>query len=99
MDKSISISEWMMIGLMAISYAFIVVKAFEWFVLLVAKQWDKRRKESRRQKAVNELYDAFQLDRLKDGSTMRVATKGDLNILMYRKGEADGDTEGRHTPS
>lgn len=96
MDKSISISEWMMIGLMAISYAFIVVKAFEWFVLLVAKQWDKRRKVSRRQKAVNELYDAFELDQLKDGSTMRVATKGDLNIFMYRKGEADGETDLSH---
>ncbi|WP_333896615.1 DUF4752 family protein [Mixta calida] len=96
MDKSISFSEWMMIGLMVISYAFIVVKAFEWFVLLVAKQWDKRRKESRRQMAVNELYDAFELDQLKDGSTMRVATKGDLNIVMYRKGEADGETDIPH---
>ena len=82
--KEISFSEWMAIGLMAVGYVFIVIKAFEWLVLVLAKQWDKRRKDTRRQKAVNELYDAFELDKLKDGSTMRVATKGDLNIFMYR---------------
>lgn len=82
--KDISLNEWMMIGLMAIGYVFVIIKAFQWFVLLLAKQWDKRRKETRRQKAVNELYDAFELDQLKDGSTMRVATKSDLNIFMYR---------------
>ncbi len=80
----ISISEWMMIGLMAVGYLFIVITAFQWLVLVLAKQWDKRRKDSRKQKAVNELYDAFELDKLKDGNTMRVATKGDLNIFMYR---------------
>lgn len=82
--KDITISEWMMIGLMVIGYLFIIIKAFEWFVLVLAKEWDKRRKDTRRQKAVNELYDAFELDKLKDSSTMRVATKGDLNIFMYR---------------
>nr|WP_312838488.1 DUF4752 family protein [Pantoea piersonii] len=83
--KDISISEWMMIGLMVIGYLFIIIKAFEWFVLVLAKQWDKRRKDTRRQKAINELYDAFELNKLKDDSTMRVATKGDLNIFMYRR--------------
>lgn len=74
----------MMVGLMVISYLYIASQAFKWLVTAFLKQWDKRRKDSRRQKAVNELYDAFELDKLKDGSTMRVATKGDLNIFMYR---------------
>lgn len=82
--KHIDFGEWMMIGLMGIGYVFILIKAFQWLVLVLAKQWDKRRKDTRRQKAVDELYDAFELDKLKDGSTMRVATKGDLNIFMYR---------------
>jgi len=80
----IDFGKWMMIGLMGIGYVFIIIKSFEWFVLVLATQWDKRRKDTRRQKAVNELYDAFELDRLKDGHTMRVATKGNLNIFMYR---------------
>ncbi|MGP7382428.1 DUF4752 family protein, partial [Klebsiella pneumoniae] len=46
--------------------------------------WDKRRKESRRQKAVNEFYDAFELNSLEPGSTVRLATKGDLTIMMFR---------------
>lgn len=79
-----SIFSGMLIGLMVISYFYLSLQAYKWFVMTCLKQWDKQRKDSRRQKAVNELYDAFELDKLKDGSTMRVATKGDLNIFMYR---------------
>ncbi|WP_205954199.1 DUF4752 family protein [Pantoea stewartii] len=82
--KEISISDWMMIGLMVLGYLFILIKAFEWLVLLLLKKWDKKRKQDRRQRAVNELYDAFELDTLKDESTIKVAIKGDLNIFMCR---------------
>lgn len=74
----------MMIGMLVISYLYFVSQAVKWFIWTCLKQWDKRRKDTRRQKAVNELYDAFELDKLKDGSMMRVATKGDLNIFIYR---------------
>lgn len=84
------------IGLCALGYLFIMFRTGDWVMRTVFKAWDKRRKESRRKRAVNELYDAFELDQLKDGSTMRVATKGDLNIFMYRKGEVDGETDIRH---
>ncbi|CBJ81010.1 hypothetical protein XBJ2_980004 [Xenorhabdus bovienii str. Jollieti] len=35
--------------------------------------------------AVNKLYDAFELDQIQDGQTMKIATKGDLVIMMYRQ--------------
>ncbi|MDE1497448.1 DUF4752 family protein, partial [Xenorhabdus bovienii] len=36
-------------------------------------------------KAVNELYDAFELDQIQDDQTMKIATKGGLVIMMYRQ--------------
>ena len=81
--NNVSLAEWLVFGLMPIGYIFIVVTAFRWLVSLCFKQWDKRRKQDRKQRAVNELYDAFELDKLTDGTTMRVATKGNLTIMMY----------------
>ena len=39
----------------------------------------------KRQKAVNELYDAFNLSEIEPGGSVRLETKGDLTILMFRK--------------
>lgn len=78
------ITDGMLIVVMSISYLYIAAKTGHWLVSVLFKSWDKRRKQDRRQRAVNEFYDAFQLDQLKDGSTMRVATKGNLTIMMYR---------------
>ncbi|WP_413676416.1 DUF4752 family protein [Pantoea dispersa] len=83
--NNVSIAEWLVFGLMPIGYIFIVVTAFRWLVSGIFRQRDKRRKQDRKQRAVNELYDAFELDKLIDGSTMHVATKGDLIIMMYRR--------------
>ncbi|WP_426578570.1 DUF4752 family protein [Xenorhabdus stockiae] len=30
------------------------------------------------------MYDAFELDQIKDGHTLRIATKGNLVIAMHR---------------
>lgn len=59
-------------------------KTGQWITKNALRQWDKRRKESRRQKAVNEFYATFELNSLKPGSTVRLATKGDLTIMMFR---------------
>ena len=80
----LTFNQWMMVGLMAISYLFITVKAGQWLMSLILKGWEKRRNQDRQQRAVNEFYDAFQLDQLKDGSTIRVEIKGGLTIEMYR---------------
>ncbi|ECD1969994.1 DUF4752 family protein [Salmonella enterica subsp. enterica serovar Abaetetuba] len=73
------------VGLALMGWLFIMFKTFQWFISIALKQWDKRRKQSRRQKAVNEFYDAFDLSSIEPGTTVRLATKGDLTIMMFRK--------------
>ncbi|WP_334376440.1 DUF4752 family protein [Enterobacter roggenkampii] len=50
-------------GLALMGWLFIMFKTGQWFISIALKQWDKRRKLSRRQKAVNEFYDAFDLSK------------------------------------
>lgn len=79
-----SIATYLNTGLAILGWAYIMVKTGQWITKNALRQWDKRRKESRRQKAVNEFYDAFELNSLQPGSTVRLATKGDLTIMMFR---------------
>ncbi|EPA8519149.1 DUF4752 family protein [Klebsiella aerogenes] len=79
-----SIITYLNAGLVLLGWIYIMSKTGEWIVKHALKQWDKRRKQSRRQKAVNEFYDAFELNNLEPGSTVRLATKGDLTIMMFR---------------
>ncbi len=52
-------------------------------------QWKKRRKQELRQKALEAFYDAFELSRIEPGTTARIATKGDLMIVMFRQERAE----------
>ncbi|MCP9270389.1 DUF4752 family protein [Xenorhabdus sp. XENO-1] len=72
-------------GLTAIGYLYILVKAGNWLRALLVSAYYKRRKEERKQKAINELYDAYELDQIQDGQTVKIATKGGLVIGMYRQ--------------
>ncbi|ECZ5819086.1 DUF4752 family protein [Salmonella enterica] len=72
-------------GLALMGWLFIMFKAGQWFISVALKQWDKRRKQSRRQKAVNEICDAFDLSSIEPNTTIRLVTKGDLIILMFRQ--------------
>ncbi|GKJ94844.1 hypothetical protein NUBL9661_17240 [Klebsiella pneumoniae] len=54
-----SIATYLNTGLAILGWAYIMVKTGQWITKNALRQWDKRRKESRRQKAVNEFYDAF----------------------------------------
>lgn len=80
-----NITIWLIAGLSFLGYLYILFKTGEWLASIIWKQWDKSRKEERKQKAINELYDAFNLSELTDGDTMKVATKGGLTIMMIRK--------------
>ncbi|EHN1498445.1 DUF4752 family protein [Salmonella enterica] len=73
------------VGLALMGWLFIMFKTGQWFVSVFLKQWDKRRKQSRRQKAINEFYDVFDLSSIEPGTTVRLATKGDLTIMMFRQ--------------
>lgn len=80
-----SIATMLNIGLALLGWLYIMIKTGEWFTRIALKQWDKRRKQSNRQKAVNELYDAFELSAMNPGDTAKITAKGDLTILMFRK--------------
>ncbi|HHS9747143.1 TPA: DUF4752 family protein [Raoultella ornithinolytica] len=79
-----SIATYLNTGLAILGWAYIMFKTGQWITKNALGQWDKRRKQSRRQKAVNELYEVFELNKLESGSTMCIVTKGDLTIMMYR---------------
>lgn len=72
-------------GLAIMGWLYIMFKTGGWIIGIVFKQWSLRRKQEKRQKAVNELYDAFNLSEMEPGGTVRLDTKGDLIILMFRK--------------
>lgn len=80
-----TILSWLNIGLSLLGYMFIMAKTGEWIVSIALKKWSARRKEERKQKAINELYDAFNLGELTDGDTMKAVTKNGLTIFMFRK--------------
>ncbi|ENU2139563.1 DUF4752 family protein [Klebsiella michiganensis] len=71
--------------LASIGMLYIMCKAVEWIVSIVLKQWCKRRKESVKQRAVNDLYDAFELGKITPGETVKITTKDSLVIMMYRE--------------
>ncbi|QDW34442.1 DUF4752 family protein [Yersinia sp. KBS0713] len=78
-------TDYLNVGLAFAGYLFIMFKTGEWLARIIWKQWDKRKKEERKQKAINELYDAFNLGELTENDTMKVATKNGLTIMMFRK--------------
>lgn len=84
MDK-MNYVDWMTFVLTVIAYLWILKNSCTWLLKVAAREWSNRREKDRRQRAVNELYDSFDLDTLESGSTMRIATKGDLVLIMYRK--------------
>ncbi|ENA3448894.1 TPA: DUF4752 family protein [Yersinia enterocolitica] len=79
------ISIYLNVFLAVLGYLYIISKAFDWLTRIVWRKWDKRKKEERKQKAINELYDAFNLGELTDSDTMKAVTKNGLTIMMFRK--------------
>lgn len=82
-----SINEYLNAGLAIAGYLYITFKAGEWLLGLLLKSWTKRKKDSRKQKAVYELFDAFGLDDISDDSTIRVKTNSGLTMVIYREGD------------
>jgi hypothetical protein len=87
-NREMTITEILNTGLAFMGWLFIMVQTGKWFTSAVLKSWDKHRKSSRRQKAIDELYDAFELQSIEPGTTVRLATKGALTIMMFRSEEA-----------
>lgn len=74
-------------GLALIGWTYIMWKSGEWLTLLTLRKYVKRRNDTRKQKAVDELYDAFQLGDIKEGGQLKVTLSKGLVIMMYRQGE------------
>ncbi|AOF18400.1 DUF4752 domain-containing protein [Yersinia enterocolitica] len=78
-------TDYLNVGLAVAGYLYIMFKTGEWLASIIWKQWYKRKKEERKQKAINELYDAFNLGELTDSGTLKAVTKNGLTIMMFRK--------------
>ncbi|EMQ4858862.1 DUF4752 family protein [Morganella morganii] len=75
------------IGLMAVGYFWIIAKSVEWFLSLIFRKAFKRKEKDRKQEAINELYDAYELGDMKPGDDLKITTKGGLVVFMYRRPE------------
>lgn len=75
------------IGLMAVGYFWIIAKSVEWFLSLIFRKAFKRKEKDRRQAAINELYDAYELGDMKPGDDLKITAKGGLVVFMYRRPE------------
>lgn len=72
-------------GLALLGWLYVMFKTGEWIMSIALKQWAKRRKQSRKQKALSDFYDAYDLSAINPGDAVKLATKGGLTILMFRK--------------
>ena len=80
------ILEYLSIGLAILGYLFIISKTWEWLCELVFRTYYKAKKKSRIEKAVDDLYDALELDKINDSQTVKVTAKGGVVFMMYRRG-------------
>ncbi|EJU1233730.1 DUF4752 family protein [Escherichia coli] len=88
-DTTITIDMALNTGLALLGWFYIMFSAGKWAVSVFLKQWGKRRKQEKRQKALEAFYDAFELGSIEPGTTARIATKGDLMIVMFRQERAE----------
>ncbi|HAL2876839.1 TPA: DUF4752 family protein [Escherichia coli] len=87
-DTTITIDTLLNSGLALLGWLYIMSRTWRWLGSIFLKQWKKRRKQELRQKALEAFYDSFELGSIEPGTTVRLATKGDLTIMMFRQ-EAD----------
>ncbi|HEJ7990222.1 TPA: DUF4752 family protein [Serratia liquefaciens] len=89
--KDASFTDWMIIGLMAIGYMFILFQAWKWAVLNIANRFDRfLNRNSPKQLAINALYDAFELQKMKQGDRITAKTVNGLCIRISRE-KQDGE--------
>ncbi|ECE8819646.1 DUF4752 family protein [Salmonella enterica subsp. enterica serovar Reading] len=90
-DTTITIDTALNTGLALLGWFYIMFSAGRWAASVFLKQWEKRRKQERRQKVLNEFYDAFDLSSIEPGTTARVAAKGDLMIVVFKQEKATSE--------
>ncbi|HCP3633323.1 TPA: DUF4752 family protein [Escherichia coli] len=88
-DTTITLDTALNTGLALLGWLYIMSRTWRWMGSIFLKQWKKRRKQELRQKALEAFYDAFELGSIEPGATARIATKGDLMIVMFRQERAE----------
>ncbi len=84
--KDANFTDYMIIGMMVISYVFILVQAWKWLVLILANRFDRfLNRNSPKQLAINALYDAFEIQKIKQGDRITVKTINGLCIRISRE--------------
>ncbi|EEY5813952.1 DUF4752 family protein [Escherichia coli] len=84
-DTTITLDTALNTGLALLGWLYIMSRTWRWLGSIFLKQWKKRRKQELRLKALEAFYDAFELGSIEPGTTARIATKGDLMIVMFRQ--------------
>lgn len=75
-DTTITIDTLLNTGLALLGWFYIMFSAGKWAASVFLKQWGKRRKQEKRQKALEAFYDAFELSRIEPGTTARITPDG-----------------------
>ncbi|HAY9259522.1 TPA: DUF4752 family protein [Shigella sonnei] len=88
-DTTMTVDTLLNTGMAMLGYFYIMSRAWLWLGSIFLKQWKKRRKQELRQKVLEAFYDEFELSRIEPGTTARIATKGDLMIVMFRQERAE----------
>ncbi len=90
-DTTMTVDTVLNAGLALLGWFYITFSAGKWVASVFLKQREKRRKQERHQKALNEFYDAFDLGSIEPGTTVRWATKDGLMVVMFRQEKATGE--------
>lgn len=92
-DTTITIDTLLNTGLALLGWFYIMFSAGKWAASVFLKQWGKRRKQEKRQKALEAFYDAFELSRiepieLNTGQETIVIAHADYPDREYQFGKA-----------
>ena len=90
-DTTMTVDTVLNTGLALLGWFYIMFSAGKWAASVFLKQWEKRRKQERRQKVLEEFCDAFDLSSIEPGTTARVVTKDGLMIVMFRQEAATSE--------
>lgn len=77
-----SVSEIMTIGICGVSYVYIAVKAFDWITETFFKGLLKLRRQTREQKAVNEILEVYGVENLSGDESLTITTRSGMTITM-----------------
>ncbi|MXF06718.1 DUF4752 family protein [Escherichia coli] len=86
-DTAAAIATALNIAFACVGWLYIAFNSGRWLTMIFLKQWVRRRKEERRQKALNEFCDVFGLDEMEPDDPARVISRGNMGIMVWRSKE------------